>query len=141
MTVLYITVLAKSWSIIKLATKWGFNQLIGDDLNIGLYVLNNLKEENSQEGKNRCNLNLLCFATFSFCDNLFADLSWHLICDAVVLSIYFDHKFQWPQEILNWFQDFVRIDSRGFFFKSRVKIVTTFTTFSSFESSSNIILL
>ena len=29
----------------------------------------------------------------------------------------------------------------AFFFKSRIKIVTTFTTFSSFESSLNIILL
>ena len=42
MTVLYVTVLRK--------TKWGFNQLIGDHLNIGLLVLNTLKEENSQEG-------------------------------------------------------------------------------------------
>ena len=49
MIVLYGTVLAKSWSIIKLATKWGFNQLIGDHLNIGLLVLNALKEEDLQE--------------------------------------------------------------------------------------------
>ena len=46
MTALYVTVLAKSWSIVKLATKWG---LIGDHLNIGLLNLNTLKDEDSQE--------------------------------------------------------------------------------------------
>ena len=49
MTVLYVTVLAKSWSIIKLATKWGFNRLIGNHSNIGLLVPNTLKDEDLQE--------------------------------------------------------------------------------------------
>ena len=43
MGVLYVNVVRESWSVIELATKWGFNQLIGDHLNIDLLVLNTLK--------------------------------------------------------------------------------------------------
>ena len=49
------------------------------------------------------------------------------------------HDFKFPRHFD--ITIFVRFNSRGFFFKSRIKIVTTFATFSSLESSLNIILL
>ena len=53
MTVRYVNNRRKKLICYKISYLVGYNQLIGDHLNIGLLVLNTLKEENLQEGN--CN--------------------------------------------------------------------------------------
>ena len=56
----------------------GYGQVVGDYLNIGLLILNTLKEEKLQEGNAtgfyRCDWNLVSFATVCSCDILSSDL-------------------------------------------------------------------
>ena len=96
-------------------------------------------------------ISTLTSSTFNFLKNLFSHIFSYKVLQRLYFALSISHiclhfnigfsslRFKFPRHL--YITIFVRFDSQAFFFKSHIKIVTTFTTFSNFESSLIIILL